>query len=154
MKNRMVVGRYMLFAVSLVCITGVYGCGSPQHPSDNKYSQGVSTEMINGEQLYKRYCSRCHSLGPPPKFGPPVKGIAIHYREAFADKKEAVEHMVAFMQKPDAAMSKCRPEAIERFGLMPAMNLPEEKLRAVSDWFWEQFDPELKRRHDSGHHHH
>ena len=153
MKNKLAVGRYVLFAVSLVCITGIYGCGVPQEPSDNKGSQSASAEMTDGERLYKRYCKRCHSMGPPPKFGPPVKGIAIHYRDAFADKKKAVEHMVAFMQHPDASLSKCRPEAVRRFGLMPAMNLPEKELRTVSDWFWEQFDPELKHRHDSGHHH-
>ncbi len=153
MKNKLVVGRYVLFAVSIVCIAGMYGCGFPQDPSDNKGSQNVSAEMTDGERLYKRSCKRCHSLGPPPKFGPPIKGIAMHYREAFADKNEAVEHMVTFMQKPDVSLSKCRPEAVQRFGLMPAMNLPEEELRVVSDWLWEQFDPELKHRHGSGHDH-
>ncbi|UZJ40749.1 cytochrome c [Prosthecochloris sp. SCSIO W1101] len=153
MKKKFLFGRHALLALSLACITGGYGCGSPQNSSDKNDGQGEAAEVIDGGSIYKRYCSRCHSMGPPPKYGPPIKGIAIHYREAFTEKKAAVEHMVAFMQKPDASLSKCRPEAIRRFGLMPAMNLSEEKLSVVSEWLWEQFDPELKRLHDSGHHH-
>lgn len=138
--------RYLFLTVGFVWTTVGYGCGAEQKGS-------VDAQAMSGEQLYKRYCKRCHSMEPPPKFGPPVKGIAMHYREAFLEKEPAVKHMVAFMQKPDAAISKCRPEAVERFGLMPAMNLPEEKLRIVSDWFWEQYDPELKHSHGQGHSH-
>lgn len=153
MKKKFLFGRHVLLALSLACITGGYGCGSPQNSSDNKDSLGEAAEVIDGGSIYKRYCSRCHSMEPPPKFGPPIKGLAMHYREAFSDKEAAVEHMVSFMQKPDPAMSKCRPEAIERFGLMPAMNVAEEKLRRVSEWVWEQYDPALKHRHVKEHHH-
>ena len=106
-----------------------------------------AAEATTGEQIYQRYCKMCHAMGPPPKIAPPVKGLARHYREAFSEKEAAVDHMVAFMQKPDPAMSKCRPQAIERFGLMPAMTIAENKLRAVSGWVWEQYDPKLKRHH-------
>lgn len=152
MKNRLV-ERYVLFAVSVICLAALGGCDSPQKGPGHEGARETAAEVMDGEQLYNRHCKMCHSLGPPPKFGPPVKGIAMHYREAFTDKEEAVEHMVTFMQSPDPAMSKCRPQAIERFGLMPAMNLPEGTLRVVSDWFWEQFDPELRHRHGSGHDH-
>ena len=138
--------RYLFLTAGFVSATVGYGCGTEQKGS-------VDARAMNGEQLYKRYCKRCHSMEPPPKFGPPIKGLAMHYREAFSDKKTAIEHMVSFMQKPDPARSKCRPEAIERFGLMPAMNIAEEKLRIVSEWVWEQYDPELKQRHAEEHHH-
>lgn len=141
--NKNVFTRNFLLIACCFGAAIVYGCGS----------SGEKSAVMNGEQLYNRYCKRCHLMEPPPKFGPPIKGLAMHYREAFSDKKTAVEHMVSFMQKPDPARSKCRPEAIERFGLMPAMNVAEEKLRIVSEWVWEQYDPEFKQRHAKKHHH-
>ena len=147
--------KFFRFLLAIVCCSSataaVYGCVSEQKGSVNQ-SAG-NAEVMKGEQLYTRYCKSCHAMGPPPKIAPPIKGLAMHYREAFSEKEAAVEHMVMFMQKPDPALSKCRPEAIERFGLMPAMNVSEEKLRAVSEWLWDQFDPELKKRHAKEHDH-
>ena len=97
-----------------------------------------------GESIYRSSCMVCHSLAPPPKAAPPVKGLARHYREAFKSKREAVDRMVAFMKKPDASKAVCQEEAIRRFGLMPAMSLPESDLRAVSEWVWDQYDPAMK----------
>ncbi len=136
----------LLLAVCFVGTIGLFGCVPEQNGSGD-------TELLSGEKLYQRHCKQCHAMEPPPKIAPPIKGLAIHYREAFSDKEAAVEHMVAFMQKPDAALSKCRPEAVERFGLMPAMNIAEEKLRKVSEWVWDQYDPELKKRHEKKHGH-
>ncbi|ACD90623.1 hypothetical protein Clim_1577 [Chlorobium limicola DSM 245] len=100
---------------------------------------------LRGESIYRSSCMVCHSLAPPPKAAPPVKGLARHYREEFASKREAVNHMVAFMQKPDASKAVCHEEAIRRFGLMPAMSMPESDLRAVSEWVWDQFDSAMKQ---------
>jgi len=97
-----------------------------------------------GERVYRQSCMVCHSLVPPPKAAPPIKGLARHYREAFKSRREAVDHMVAFMKKPDASKAVCRKEAIKRFGLMPAMSLPESELRKVSEWVWDQYDPGMK----------
>ncbi|MEE9904737.1 cytochrome c [Chlorobium sp.] len=97
-----------------------------------------------GESIYRSSCMVCHSLAPPPKAAPPVKGLARHYRESFKSRREAVDHMVVFMQKPDASKAVCRKEAIKRFGLMPAMSLPESDLRKVSEWVWDQYDPGMK----------
>jgi len=83
-------------------------------------------------------------MKPPPKTAPPVLGIALHYREAFTDKREAVEHMVRFMQKPDASNSKLEPAAVGRFGLMPAMAMSTKELKLVSEWFWDQYDPSFR----------
>ncbi len=83
-------------------------------------------------------------MGPPPKIAPPVKGISLHYHEAFGSRDAGVEHMAAFVRHPDPTRSKCDPEAIRRFGLMPAMHLSDEELRTVSAWFWDRYDPSMK----------
>lgn len=101
-------------------------------------------QQYEGEAIYRRHCMACHSLLPPPKAAPPVKGLARHYREAFASRQEAVNHMTEFMKTPDASQAICHKDAIKRFGLMPAMSLPESDLRTVSAWVWDQYDPALK----------
>lgn len=95
----------------------------------------------DGKAIYQKNCSACHSLKPPPKMAPPIVGMAAHYHEAFKDKEAGIQHMVQFMQAPDSTKSKLEPQAIARFGLMPAMSLSEKELRAVSEWLWNQFDP-------------
>lgn len=106
----------------------------------------ASAAPVNGggADLFQHNCSVCHSMKPPPKTAPPVLGIALHYREAFADRQKAVEHMVRFMQKPDASHSKLEPAAVKRFGLMPAMAMSPDDLKLVSEWFWDQYDPSFR----------
>lgn len=98
------------------------------------------TTQLSGKAIYQKNCSVCHSMKPPPKMAPPIVGMSAHYHDAFTDKKAAVDHMVKFMQAPDSANSKLEPQAIARFGMMPAMQLSEKELRAVSEWLWDQFD--------------
>ncbi|NTV47112.1 MAG: cytochrome c [Chlorobiales bacterium] len=97
----------------------------------------------DGKTIYQKNCSVCHSLKPPRKSAPPIVGMAAHYHEAFKDRNEAVEHMVQFMKAPDSTKSKLEPQAISRFGLMPAMSLTENELRSVSEWLLNQFDPKF-----------
>ncbi|MBO8093299.1 MAG: c-type cytochrome [Prosthecochloris sp.] len=120
--------------------------------------QAVTSGTSDGKAIYERYCMMCHSMAPPPVAAPPVRGVSFHYREAFESREEAVEHMVAFMKNPDPEQAVCDPQAIERFGLMPAMQLAEDELRTVSGWFWDQYDPSMRERHRQGgrhmHEHH
>jgi len=106
----------------------------------------ASAAPVNGggADLFQQNCSVCHSMKPPPKTAPPVLGIALHYREAFTDKRSAVAHMVRFMQKPDPSLSKLEPAAIRRFGLMPVMTMSEADLKLVSEWLWDQHDPSFR----------
>ncbi|WP_233570434.1 c-type cytochrome [Prosthecochloris sp. ZM_2] len=110
-------------------------------------SQDVAATGHDGKAIYERHCMMCHSMAPPPVAAPPVRGVSYHYREAFENREDAVAHMVGFMKNPDPERAVCDPEAIERFGLMPAMTLPDDELRAVSVWFWDQYDPAMREMH-------
>lgn len=128
-----------LFFGGLVALSlGISNAAFSSEPSTKP-----ETAPPSGKAIYQKNCSMCHSLKPPPKSAPPIVGMAAHYHEAFKDKDAAVEHMVKFMQAPDSSKSKLERFAITRFGLMPAMPLSEEELRAVSGWLWDQFDPKF-----------
>jgi len=94
-----------------------------------------------GEIIYDKHCSVCHTKEPPPKMAPPIFGVGMHYHQAFKSKEKAVAHMIDFMMVPDSSKSRVNPRAIRRFGVMPAINLSKADLKIVSEWVWDQFDP-------------
>lgn len=52
--------------------------------------------------------------------------------------------MVAFLKEPDKNKA-VDEQAASRFGLMPAIPLSDEELKAVSEWFWDQYNPVMGR---------
>ncbi len=108
--------------------------------------ENKSDAVLSGEELYTRHCQVCHSMRPPAKSAPPILGLASRFRTVYGNKDDAVAAMVSFMKAPDAANTSLGPQAIERFGLMPAMSMPEDELEKVSGWLWDQYDPDFKPR--------
>ncbi len=118
---------------AFVCLSGIVaGCVS---------MATVSLAAVpDGAKIFERNCSVCHSVAPPPKTAPPIAPLANKYRQRFQTKEAGVAHLMAFLKKPDKQKS-IDPQAITRFGLMPAISLPDAELRAVAAWFWEQSNP-------------
>ena len=104
-------------------------------------AENTVADQLSGEQLYQRNCEVCHSMHPPAKTAPPIVRLASRYRMLYGNKEDAVNAMVSFMKTPDASKSVLMPRVIERFGLMPAMSLPDEELEKVAGWLWDQYDP-------------
>lgn len=100
----------------------------------------------DGKTIYTANCSVCHSMQPPAKTAPPISGLASRYRTVYGNKADAVKAMVSFMKKPDATKSVLGQQAVNRFGLMPAMTLPDRQLEVVSGWLWDQYDPNFDTR--------
>ena len=46
--------------------------------------------------------------------------------------------MVSFIKAPSKAKMVADPQAVTRFGLMPAVKLSDEELKAVAGWVWDQ----------------
>lgn len=117
---------------------------------------GEAELLAKGEALFNQVCIACHTMQPPPNLAPPMMGIAGHYHEAFTDRDEAVNWMVAYIQSPHPSKSKLSEEAFQRFGTMPALPLPEADLRAVMTWVWDMYDadqdprPSWERAGDGG----
>jgi mono/diheme cytochrome c family protein len=95
-----------------------------------------------GRTVFEQYCMACHSYGPPPTQAPPMLGIANHYHQAFTDREQGMAHMVDFIKRPSPDKSKMMPMAVQAWGLMPPMPLPDEQLRAVAYWTWEIYNQE------------
>jgi mono/diheme cytochrome c family protein len=107
-------------------------------------SAQAATSTPDGQAIFDKSCSVCHSVNPPPKSAPPIVPIASRYHMQFKSKAEGVNHLVAYMKSPDSKKA-VDPQAVARFGLMPAVQLPEQELRTVAGWVWDQYNPAMGR---------
>ncbi len=100
------------------------------------FSVGAENSQT-GEELYTMYCSACHSLEPPPKAAPPVRGLIRQYVEHYETEDKFVDAIVDFVLEPEDRESLCTP-ARERFGDMPELPIAKGDLKKIAAWFWEE----------------
>lgn len=91
-----------------------------------------------GKEVFDTICSSCHSLAPPPTKAPPMIMIAGHYVDARTTEDAAMEAMRAWLAGPSADKSLLPAHAVERFGLMPPLVLPEDDRDAVVAYVFAQ----------------
>ncbi len=105
-------------------------------------SSRAMAETPDGEAIFNRSCSVCHSVNPPPKSAPPVVPLANRYHLNFQTKEQGVAALIAFLKEPDQNKA-LDVRAVSRFGLMPLIPLTDEERKAVSEWFWDQYNPAM-----------
>jgi hypothetical protein len=85
-----------------------------------------------GARTVRGTCLACHTMHGPATLAPPFAMIAARYRAATPSKADAAARMVRYIRQPMADSSLLPPMAIERFGLMPALPLPDSVLFAAA----------------------
>jgi len=130
-------GRLLL--LMLVPTLIIFGIAADKGQTDQQLDQGKA--------VFDKSCSLCHSYGPPPKIAPPMVGISQHYHDNFTDAEteKAIAHMVDFIKNPSKEKSMLLPIGLEKWGLMPAMNLPDGDLRAAAYWIWQVYPIERQK---------
>ncbi len=103
----------------------------------------AATSNVNGQAIFDKNCSVCHSVNPPPKAAPPIVPLATRYRQAFPAKQDGVKHIAAFLKAPSKNKA-IDQNAVSRFGLMPPIAISEKELQTVADWVWEQYNPAMR----------
>ncbi len=96
-----------------------------------------------GMALAEKYCLACHTLKPARGkveglAAPPFPGVVMHYKKAYPKKEDFIKAFVNYVPKPDSAKS-VMPGAIERFGLMPPMPIPEDSVRLIAATLYDRF---------------
>jgi cytochrome c553 len=122
-----------------ILATIVLSCGkadrtSPMQPED----QATLALIEKGEGLITSNCYSCHSTSAPIEGGrlaPPMEAVKNHYLNKEATLDAFTGQLIRFVHKPSEAYSKM-PGARRRFGLMPALPLPEEELKAIAAFIY------------------
>lgn len=98
--------------------------------------QDTPPQALDGRTTFETICAACHTLNPPPLKAPPMTHVSRRYRMTFASESLGVEAITAWIANPDTARSHMPAMAIERFGLMAPLPLPEAQRRAVARYVW------------------
>ena len=106
----------------------------------------VSAEE-NIEKLFDTKCAVCHSktrpADPSKVSAPALMGVMRHVKMRYPDKASAVTFMVDYVLNPSKEKSICKPQKIERFGLMPSQKgvVTKEELTKISEWMYDNYPP-------------
>ena len=109
---------------------------------------GDSAQLAQGKQIVSTVCAACHTEQPPAKLAPPFAHVAARYRMKLGDRDKTIERMVAWIKTPAKDRSLLPPMAIERFGLMPPLPLPDAQLQAAAAYLWSLSDESGTMNHD------
>ena len=122
-------------------------------PSEAKPTEALSI----GQQKFEAICMACHKYQRgQPMLGPPVFAVQDHYNRGYEDDAEWIQAVVDYVKKPTEEAS-LMPGARIKFGIMPALPLPDEDLKQIADFLrhadlqkpgW--YDQHYKEEHGSG----
>lgn len=106
---------------------------------DNSRNMAVANQQEHpGKKLMENNCYVCHNPknSEEAMVAPPMIAVKMHYLTEDISKEAFVEGFVDFLKEPSEDKSKM-PGAIKRFGLMPYQFYPEETVRQIADYVYE-----------------
>ena len=103
------------------------------------YSDTIAgIELGKGGKLFAEKCGACHSFEPPPRNGPPARGMTKNYLFEFNDFSSFEEALLSFVENP-SEKKVVMPQAVQRFGLMPKMDFEKLELEEITKWLWNAY---------------
>ncbi len=117
----------------VACATGLTMIGMSAI-GEKKGDADVDIMSERGEEVFNTVCVSCHTFHPPPTLAPPMGMVVQHYRDALTDEDLVVDAIKGWLRAPRRERSHMPAHAIERFGLMPPLPLPEADLTAVAEY--------------------
>ncbi|MCP3849825.1 MAG: hypothetical protein GY694_06255 [Gammaproteobacteria bacterium] len=85
-------------------------------------------------------CNACHNPALNPPLAPPMWGIQRRYKRMSVDKEDFINQVSQFAFIPSLEKAVFQ-EAVNKMGLMPKVELPEDDLKAVATFIWEENFP-------------
>lgn len=126
------------FTAIIVMLFSVIACDD----SDAKDSTDISKKDENRKALriISTACFTCHSpereMDHKGRTGPPIFKIRQHYMRDGITREKFVAEVSDFLRNPTEEKAKMRG-AIRNFGLMPRMPLPEEDIRMIAEYLYD-----------------
>lgn len=135
--------RHPVMVTMGVLLAAAAGAGATDRPLDPprapspvgvmRQAAAVDTLLLaQGKQIVSTLCSACHTEQPPPRTAPPLSHVARRYRMMAGDGDAALARMTAWIAAPSKDRSLMPAMAIDRFGLMAPLPIPEDQRRAAA----------------------
>ena len=129
---------------------------SCQHNNDSEVKTvALSEAHQEGLSLMIQNCYSCHNpeTEEGKRLAPPMIAVKKHYVDATDSKEAFIAAFSTFLENPTRDNSKM-PGAIKRFGVMPNLSFPKEKVALIADYIYdneidspEWFEEHYKREH-------
>jgi cytochrome c2 len=149
----------------LALLSGLFlllSCNSTQQDPYQAIAMGPDVTIAEpehpGKALMEQYCYACHNAttAEADRIGPPMIAIKKHYVGAETTKEEFTETMLDFLNDPTEAKAKMFG-AVQRFGVMPKQVFPEDAIRQISDYVYDNeieqpawFEAHMKQQMGNG----
>lgn len=148
----------------LLVLSFLFSCKDSKRPSYSKKKiTSSSISKHKGKKLMETNCYACHSPKSTEgsRIAPPMVAIKKHYIGEKTTKEEFIKSMQKWIQFPTKENAKMFG-AVKRFGLMPKQDYPEETIKQISDyiydneiekpeWFEEHYNKERGKGKGRGH---
>lgn len=107
----------------------------------------VATSVANvkpkesvGLEILKRHCYACHNpeaSSHDALLAPPMEAVKFRYKRQYANQEKFVQAMISFVQSPSNEKALMFG-AVSKFGVMPALAIPDSTLKTLSDYIYTQ----------------
>lgn len=111
-----------------------------------------------GKKIIETKCYICHDATTPEanRLAPPMAAVKMRYQMGGTTKNEFINDFVEWSRKPSREKSKM-PGAVQRFGVMPYLPYPEEEIKQIADYLYdneidqpEWFEEHYQMNHGNG----
>jgi mono/diheme cytochrome c family protein len=94
-------------------------------------------QASEGGKLFTSICMGCHTANEHLNFAAPsVHTIKSRVLQAYPRREDFINRIVQWVQRPDASRALI-PEAVKRYGLMPALPYSEQQLRSIAEYLYD-----------------
>ena len=140
-----------IFSIALLVLL-MHSC---QNNNPTTETATLSEAHQEGLSLMLQNCYTCHNpeTAEDNRLAPPMIAVKRHYLDASNSKEEFIAAFTAFLDNPTRENSKMRG-AIKRFGVMPNLSLPKEKVLLIADYLYDNeiespawFEEHYKKEH-------
>lgn len=122
----------------IVLIFTTVACDKSDANDESQLSK--KAENRKALRIISTACFTCHSpereIDHKARTGPPIYKIRPHYMRDGITRDEFVTEVSSFLKEPTEAKAKMKG-AIRNFGLMPRMPLPDEDIRIIAEYLYD-----------------
>ncbi len=152
--------RTIYFIVVYLLLAGCKDVKEKTAPSvgDGAPGADLSRKEHPGKKIMEDKCYICHdaTTSEDNRLAPPMIAVKMHYLKGGATKNEFINDFLDWSRKPTLEKSKMRG-AVKRFGVMPYLSYPEEEIKQIADYIYdneidqpEWFEEHYKKNHGKG----